>query len=90
MSKKQLGALFLSSLAMFTAGNEWWRLTVFFASVLVVFPEVGEALIEVLPGLFLLPERAAKALDYVWGHSSFYRNKLGEAGFRRYRLLIWP
>ncbi len=41
--------------------------TLFFASVLVVFPEVGEALIEVLPGFFLLPERAAKALDYVWG-----------------------
>jgi hypothetical protein len=42
-------------------------LTLFFASVLVVFPEVGEGLINVLPGAFLLPERAANALDYVWG-----------------------
>lgn len=39
----------------------------FFASVLVIFPEVGEKLIEVLPGVFLLPERIAKALDFVWG-----------------------
>lgn len=42
-------------------------LTLFFASVLVIFPEVGEFLIRVLPGFFLLPERLAKALDYVWG-----------------------
>ena len=42
-------------------------ISLFFASVLVVFPEVGEWLIEVLPGFFLLPERLAKALDYVWG-----------------------
>ncbi|MFT7593254.1 MAG: hypothetical protein ACI8R4_000567 [Paracoccaceae bacterium] len=42
-------------------------LSLFFASVLVIFPEVGEKLIEMLPGYFLLPERAAKALDYVWG-----------------------
>ena len=42
-------------------------LTLFFASVLVIFPEVGEFLINILPGFFLLPERAAKALDYVWG-----------------------
>jgi len=38
----------------------------FFASVLVVFPEVGEKLIEILPDFFLLPERIAKALDFVW------------------------
>jgi len=38
----------------------------FFASVLVIFPEAGEKLIEVLPGLFLLPERIAKALDFIW------------------------
>lgn len=42
-------------------------ISLFFASVLVIFPEVGEWLIEVLPGFFLLPERLAKALDYVWG-----------------------
>lgn len=42
-------------------------ITLFFASVLVIFPEVGEYLISVLPGFFLLPERLAKALDYVWG-----------------------
>ncbi|MGI9371889.1 MAG: hypothetical protein ACR2OJ_05290, partial [Hyphomicrobiales bacterium] len=42
-------------------------LSLFFASVLVIFPEVGEKLIEILPGYFLLPERLAKALDYVWG-----------------------
>ena len=42
-------------------------ISLFFASVLVIFPEVGEKLIEILPGYFLLPERAAKALDYVWG-----------------------
>ncbi len=41
-------------------------LTLFFASVLVIFPEVGEYLIGVLPAFFLLPERLAKALDYVW------------------------
>jgi len=39
----------------------------FFASVLVIFPEVGEKLIEILPDFFLLPERVAKALDFVWG-----------------------
>lgn len=42
-------------------------ISLFFASILVIFPEVGEKLIETLPGFFLLPERAAKALDYVWG-----------------------
>lgn len=42
-------------------------ISLFFASVLVIFPEVGEYLISVLPGFFLLPERLAKALDYVWG-----------------------
>ena len=42
-------------------------ISLFFASVLVIFPEVGEKLIEILPGYFLLPERAAKALDYIWG-----------------------
>lgn len=42
-------------------------ISLFFASVLVIFPEVGEYLISVLPDFFLLPERAAKALDYVWG-----------------------
>ena len=42
-------------------------ISLFFASVLVIFPEVGEALIDVLPGFFLLPERLAKALDYLWG-----------------------
>ncbi|MEJ8572470.1 hypothetical protein [Microbaculum marinum] len=42
-------------------------LSLFFASVLVIFPEVGDKLIEILPGFFLLPERLAKALDYVWG-----------------------
>ncbi len=42
-------------------------LSLFFASVLVIFPEVGEWLIKVLPGFFLLPERLSKALDYVWG-----------------------
>jgi len=42
-------------------------ISLFFASVLVIFPEVGEKLIEILPGYFLLPDRAAKALDYVWG-----------------------
>lgn len=41
-------------------------ITLFFASVLVIFPEVGEYLISVLPAFFLLPERLAKALDYVW------------------------
>lgn len=42
-------------------------ISLFFASVLVIFPEVGEKLIEILPGFFLLPERLAKALDYLWG-----------------------
>ncbi len=42
-------------------------ISLFFASVLVIFPEVGEWLISVLPGFFLLPERLAKALDYIWG-----------------------
>ncbi|MEP2533589.1 hypothetical protein [Shimia sp.] len=42
-------------------------ISLFFASVLVIFPEVGEWLIAVLPEVFLLPERLAKALDYVWG-----------------------
>lgn len=42
-------------------------ISLFFASVLVIFPEVAEWLIAVLPGFFLLPERLAKALDYVWG-----------------------
>lgn len=41
-------------------------ISLFFASVLVIFPEVGEYLIGVLPGVFLLPERLARALDYVW------------------------
>lgn len=40
-------------------------ISLFFASVLVIFPEVGEWLIMVLPDFFLLPERLAKALDYV-------------------------
>lgn len=35
--------------------------------MLVVFPEVGEKLIEILPNYFLLPERIARALDFVWG-----------------------
>jgi hypothetical protein len=39
----------------------------FFASVLVVFPEVGEKLIEILPAIFYLPERIATALDFIWG-----------------------
>jgi hypothetical protein len=38
----------------------------FFASVLVIFPEVGEKLIEILPGFFNLPERVARSLDFVW------------------------
>lgn len=42
-------------------------ISLFFASVLVIFPEVGEWLIGVLPGIFLLPERLARALDYIWG-----------------------
>lgn len=42
-------------------------ISLFFASVLVIFPEVGEKLIEILPDFFLLPERLAKALDYLWG-----------------------
>lgn len=42
-------------------------ITLFFASVLVIFPEVGEKLIEILPGFFLLPERLARTLDYIWG-----------------------
>lgn len=42
-------------------------ISLFFASVLVIFPEVGEYLIGVLPGVFLLPERVATAFDYVWG-----------------------
>lgn len=41
-------------------------ISLFFASVLVIFPEVGEWLIAVLPNVFLLPERLAKALDYLW------------------------
>jgi hypothetical protein len=42
-------------------------ISLFFASVLAIFPEVGEFLIATLPGFFLLPERLARALDYVWG-----------------------
>lgn len=42
-------------------------ISLFFASVLVIFPEVGEFLIAHLPDFFLLPERIARALDYVWG-----------------------
>lgn len=42
-------------------------ISLFFASVLVIFPEVGEMLSGVLPGYFLLPARIARALDYVWG-----------------------
>lgn len=42
-------------------------LSLFFASVLVIFPEVGEYLIDVLPGFFVLPERLSKAMDYIWG-----------------------
>lgn len=42
-------------------------ISLFFASVLVIFPEVGEWLIKVLPDFLLLPERLAKALDYIWG-----------------------
>lgn len=42
-------------------------ISLFFASVLVIFPEVGQRMIELLPGYFLLPERVARALDYVWG-----------------------
>ena len=42
-------------------------LTFFFASVLVIFPEVGEKLIEILPRYFLLSDRVAKARDFVWG-----------------------
>lgn len=42
-------------------------ISLFFASVLVIFPEVGEWLIKMLPDFFLLPERLAKALDYIWG-----------------------
>lgn len=41
-------------------------ISLFFASVLVVFPEVGEWLIRILPGVFELPPRIAKALDYIW------------------------
>jgi hypothetical protein len=42
-------------------------LSLFFASVLIIFPEVGEKLIEILPSFFLMSERISKALDYVWG-----------------------
>ena len=42
-------------------------ISLFFASVLVIFPEVGEWLIGVLPDFFLLSDRLATALDYVWG-----------------------
>ncbi|AXI48070.1 hypothetical protein C1J03_19925 [Sulfitobacter sp. SK012] len=55
-----------SSFSQFMLRVAGW-LTLFFASVLVIFPEVGEYLIGVLPSFLLLSERAAKALDYVWG-----------------------
>ncbi|MCP4071874.1 MAG: hypothetical protein GY742_09070 [Hyphomicrobiales bacterium] len=42
-------------------------LSFFFASVLVIFPEVRDYLIEVLPSNFELSDRIAKALDFVWG-----------------------
>lgn len=42
-------------------------LSFFFASILVIYPEVGEKLIDVLPGYFLLPERIANSLDFIWG-----------------------
>ncbi len=41
-------------------------ISLFFASVLVIFPEVGEWLITVLPAWFEMPKRIATALDYVW------------------------
>lgn len=42
-------------------------LSFFFASVLVIFPEVRDYLIEVLPSYFELSDRIAKSLDFVWG-----------------------
>jgi hypothetical protein len=39
----------------------------FFASVLVIFPEVRDYLIDVLPSYFELSDRIAKSLDFVWG-----------------------
>lgn len=55
-----------SRLSLFMLRLAAW-ISLFFASVLVIFPEVGEWLIKVLPDFFLLPERLAKALDYIWG-----------------------
>ncbi|MGI9400589.1 MAG: hypothetical protein ACR2O0_04985, partial [Rhizobiaceae bacterium] len=42
-------------------------LSFFFASVLVIFPEVREYLISVLPSYFELSDRIANSLDFVWG-----------------------
>lgn len=42
-------------------------LSFFFASVLVIFPEVRDYLIEVLPSYFELSDRMANSLDFVWG-----------------------
>lgn len=42
-------------------------LSFFFASVLVIFPEVRDYLIGVLPGYFELSDRIAKSLDFIWG-----------------------
>jgi len=55
-----------SRLSVFMLRLAAW-ISLFFASVLVIFPEVGEWLIQVLPDLFVLPDRLAKALDYIWG-----------------------
>lgn len=56
----------ISPFARFMLRLAAW-ISLFFASVLVIFPEVGEFLIGVMPGFFLLPARLARALDYVWG-----------------------
>ena len=39
----------------------------FFASVLVIFPEIREYLISVLPSYFELSDRVANSLDFIWG-----------------------
>ncbi|MEM7462704.1 MAG: hypothetical protein AAF362_08470 [Pseudomonadota bacterium] len=39
----------------------------FFASVLVIFPEVREYLISVLPSYFELSDRFRNSLDFIWG-----------------------
>lgn len=56
----------MSPLSRFMLKTAAW-ISFFFASVLVIFPEVGEYLIAVLPGVFNLPDRIARSLDFVWG-----------------------